>query len=340
LTGIKARDVEGFLAKPDVETGMILIYGPDAGRVRETTDRLQAHFHTKDADPMALVSLQFGDFENPGERISIEANTPSMFGDRRVIRVRGATNAFAKEVEQTVKDGFDAILLVEASNLTPKDGLRKLAEAQKASRAVPCYADDIRSLTQLARQMFEKAQISIESDALRALIDVLGNDRQITRLEVEKLILFAQESKRVTYSDVMVLCGDNAAETMDEILDSAGTGHVQKLDTALSRAFSSGTHSSAILTRALMHFSNLREMRAGFDQGRTLQEIFSSGRFRVHFSRKASMESQVRSWTAANLATACARLHGTVLETRKNANLDTEHTRQALLAIATIAARN
>jgi len=340
LTALKARDVEGFVAKPDLSAGMILIYGPDAGRVRETTDRLQAHFHTKDADPMALVSLQFGDFENPGERISVEANTPSMFGDQRVIRVRGAANAFAKEIEQAVTEGFDAILLVEAGNLTPKDALRKLAEKQKTARAVPCFADDARSLTQLARDMFQKAQISIDSDALRGLIDVLGNDRQITRLEVEKLILFAQDSKQITYKDVMVLCGDNAAETMDEILDSAGTGHVQKLDTALSRAFSSGTHSSAILTRSLMHFSNLREMRAAYDQGKTLQEIMSGGRFRVHFSRKGAMESQVRSWSSHNLAAACARLQTTVLETRKNANLDTEHTRQALLAIATIAARN
>lgn len=340
MTALKARDVDGFLAKPDIRSGLILVYGPDAGRVRETTDRLQSHYHGKDADPMSLMSLQFGDFENPGERISVEANTRSMFGDQRVIRVRGATNALAKEIEQTVKDGFDAILLVESGNLTPKDALRKLAEAQKSARAVPCYADDARSLTQLAKQMFDNAQISIDSDALRGLIDVLGNDRQITRLEVEKLILFAQESKHISYADVMTLCGDNAAETIDEILDSAGTGHVQKLDTALSRAFSSGTNSSAILTRALMHFSNLREMRAAYDQGKTLQEVLNSGRFRVHFSRKGSMESQVRSWSAPNLSSACARLHTTVLETRKNANLDTEHTRQSLLAIATIAARN
>ncbi|MFT6657566.1 DNA polymerase III subunit delta [Maritalea sp.] len=340
MTAIKARDVDSFLAHPDIKAGFILIYGPDAGRVRETTDKLQTQFHGQTGDPMGLVSLQFGDFENPGERISVEANTPSMFGDQRIIRVRGATNALTKEIEQTVKDGFDAILLVESGNLTPKDGLRKLAEAQKSARAVPCYADDTRSLTQLARQMFEKAQITVENDALRALIDVLGNDRQITRQEVEKLILFAQDTKHIDFDDVMVLCGDNAAQTMDEILDSTGTGHMQKLDTALTRAFSSGTNSSAILTRALMHFSTLREMRAGFDEGKTLTEVLNAGRFRVHFSRKSAIESQIRSWSSTNLAAACVRLHTTVLETRKNANLADEHTRQALLAIATIAARN
>lgn len=340
MTGLKARDVDRFLSQPDIQTGLILVYGPDAGRVRETTDKLQRLFHAKDADPMSLISLQFGDFENPGERIDVEANTISMFGDKRVIRVRGATNALAKEIESLVKKGFDAVLLVESGNLTPKDGLRKLAEAQKSARAVPCYADDERSLSQLARQMFDSANIRVDSDALRALIDVLGNDRQITRMEVEKLILYAQDTKTITYQDVMTLCGDNAAETMDEILDAVGTGHVQKLDTALSRAMTSGTHSSAILTRSLMHFSWLREKRHSFDNGTSLHDLMNAGYPRVHFSRKASVESQIRSWSAPALANACARLHDTVLQTRRNADLDGAHTRQALLAIATIAARN
>ena len=104
--------------------------------------------------------------------------------------------------------------------------------------------------------------------------------------------------------------------------------------------FLPGTHPSAILTRSLMHFSNLREMRAAFDNGATTSEIVNSGRNRVHFSRKAAMERQIRSWSARNLANACERIQETVLATRKNPNLDLAHTRQALLAIATIAARN
>ena len=340
MTALKARDIDRFLQNPDINHGLIVVYGPDQGRVRETADQLQRHFHPKGADPMSLVSLQYADLENAGERISVEANTPSMFGDQRVIRVRGATNALAKDLDELMKTGMDAVLIVEAGNLTPRDALRKLAESDKTARAIPCYADDQRSLSALARQMFDAAGVQIDNDAVRGLVDILGNDRQITRLEVEKLILFAAKSKVITFSDVVVLCGDNAAETMDDIIDSAGTGHLQKLDTALTRAFSAGTHPSAILTRSLMHFSNLREMRAAFDNGATTSEIVNSGRNRVHFSRKAAMERQIRSWSARNLANSCERIQETVLATRKNPNLELAHTRQALLAIATIAARN
>jgi DNA polymerase-3 subunit delta len=340
LTGLKSRDIDRFIQKPDIKSGFVLVYGPDQGRVRETTDILQKHFHPQSADPMALVSLQYPDLENAAETIVVEAQTPSMFGDQRVIRVRGATNALAKDIDELVSGEMDAILLVEAGNLTPKDALRKLAESKKTARALPCYADDERSLNQLARQMFDDAGVFIDADALRALIDILGNDRQITRLEVEKLILFAAETKKVTYADVVTLCGDNAAETMDDILDSTGTGHMQKLDTALARAFSSGTHPSAILSRALYHFMNLREMRAVYDGGQTTQEIVNNYKYRVHFARKRIMESQIRTWNAHQLGNVCERIQQTILSTRQNPSLEFEHTRQALLAIATIAARN
>lgn len=340
MTALKARDVPGFLNKPDLKSGIILIYGPDAGRVRETTDQLQKHFQGKDADPMNLISLQFADLDNPDATIETEANTSSMFGGQRIVRVRGATNAVAPTLERLAAEDVPSILLVEAGNLTPKDNLRKVMEKAKSARALPCFADDARSLDQLMREMFRDNQVQIDNDALQALKDQLGNDRQITRSEVEKLILYAANSKKVTLEDVMTLCGDNAMLALDEIIDSAGTGHVQKLDQALARAFDSGIHSSAILTRSLMHFTWLRTQRAKMEEGTSLDQLVNSARPPIHFSRKAKVQTQIRTWSSGNLATACTRIYDAIAQTRKNAALDIAHTRQALLAIATIAARH
>lgn len=340
MTALKARDVAGFLNKPDLKSGIILIYGPDAGRVRETTDQLQNHFQGKDADPMNLISLQFADLDNPNATIETEANTSSMFGGQRIVRVRGATNAAAPILEQLAAEDVPAILLVEAGNLTPKDNLRKVMEKAKSARALPCFADDARSLDQLMREMFRDHQVQIDNDAVQALKDQLGNDRQITRSEVEKLILYAAHSKKISLEDVITLCGDNAMLALDEIIDSAGTGHVQKLDQALARAFDSGIHSSAILTRSLMHFTWLRSQRAKMEEGASLDQLVNGARPPIHFSRKAKVQTQIRTWTSNNLATACTRIYDAIAQTRKNAALDIPHTRQALLAIATLAARH
>ena len=40
MTAIKAADVERFIARPDPGQPIVLVYGPDAGLVRERVDAL------------------------------------------------------------------------------------------------------------------------------------------------------------------------------------------------------------------------------------------------------------------------------------------------------------
>ena len=40
MTAIKAADVERFIARPDPSQPIVLVYGPDAGLVRERVDAL------------------------------------------------------------------------------------------------------------------------------------------------------------------------------------------------------------------------------------------------------------------------------------------------------------
>ena len=40
MTALKAHEVARFLARPDLSEGIFLAYGPDAGLVRETAQRL------------------------------------------------------------------------------------------------------------------------------------------------------------------------------------------------------------------------------------------------------------------------------------------------------------
>ena len=53
------------------------------------------------------------------------------------------------------------------------------------------YQDDSRSLGDLARDIFAKDNIRIDTEAMALLLSRLGNDRAVSRREIEKLVLFA-----------------------------------------------------------------------------------------------------------------------------------------------------
>jgi len=339
MTALKGRDIGAFLNNPDISNGYILVYGPDGGLVSENTALLAKRFAGDPPDPETLVSLQMSEIEADPQRLGIAARTPSLFGSGRVIRIRGANGKLAATLTELLDEGVDAVLLIEAGDLKPADALRRLAESRRDARALPCYADNARDLDALIRTTFQDAGIRTDPDLVPFLRDLLGNDRQVTRGELTKLLLYAQESKVLTREDVEALCGDNAALAIDSVVDAIGTGHTAKFDEAVTRALAGGTDMQRLLVVTQQHMSRLRAMRAEMDAGASTETVIARATPRVHFSRKGSMEQQLRLWTDTSLAAACARLHKAVGDSRKHPALSAALARQAMLAVCMAAAR-
>ncbi len=337
MVALKAHEVQRFVDRPDLEFGIILAYGPDTGLVRETAQRLARRFAGSDADSMNLVVLDGGELDADPSRLAVEAKTTSLFGDRRVIRVRGAGKSLVMPLTE-LRDDPGSVIILEAGNLTPKDPLRALVEAAKLGRALPCYPDTDESLGRLIAETFSKAGIRAEQDAVAALRDTLGNDREITRRELEKLLLYAADSKVLTREDVLLLCADNAALVLDQIIDATASGHAAELDTALERALAESVNTQQILASALNHFATLRRWRSEADTGKSAGAVLDNARPRPHFSRRSSLERQLRLWSDEALAAALERLQLAVADSRKRYGLQDVLSRRALLAICTMAA--
>ena len=88
-----------------------------------------------------------------------------------------------------------------------------------------------------------------------------------------------------------------------------------------------------ILATVTQHFAQLRRWRAEVDSGKTPREVVDGARGRVHFSRKAAMEQQLRLWTDEALAAASERFYQALSEARKTYDLQETVLRRALLAV-------
>jgi DNA polymerase-3 subunit delta len=338
MTALKAHEVGRFLDRPDITEGVFLAYGPDAGLVRETGQRLARRFAGTDSESMNLIVLDMAELDADPARLAVEARTTSLFGDKRVVRVRGATKSLTTTLSEIASDPQGAAIILEAGNLLPKDALRALVETARFGRALPCYPDNEEQIGRLIAETFNKAGIAADSDTQAAIRDVLGNDREVTRRELEKLTLYAQETKRLTREDVLTLCADNAALVLDEIADALGTGHPQALDTALERALAAAVNSQQILISSLNHFATLRRWRSEVDAGKSPGAVLDGTRPKPHFSRRSSLERQLRVWTDDALNTALDRLQSAVADSRKRYDLQDTITKRVLLAVSMLAA--
>lgn len=339
MTALKGKDIAGFLARPDLKQGLVVVYGPDAGLVGENAALIVNRQLGDTPDPESLINLQMSEIDADPQRLGVEARTQSMFSSEKLIRVRGASNKLAPTLAELLNEGAPVLIVVEGGDLKPSDALRKIAEARKDARALPCYADSGQTVDALIRETFANAKIRTDSDLVPFLREMLGNDRQVTRRELEKLVLFAGEGGHLTRENVIELCGDNAALALDAVVDAIGTGHAGRFDDAMMRAAAAGTDPQRLLIIALGHFSRLRAMRAEIDAGAAADHVLSRAVPRIHFSRKNAMEQQLRLWNDTGLAAACARIADAIGTSRKTGALAPAIARQAMLAVCMAAAR-
>lgn len=339
MTALKGRDIEKFLAGPDLSTGWVLVYGPDAGLVSENAARLARHYAGDPPNPESLETLHMSEVDADPQRLGILARSPSLFGGGTVIRIRAASNKLTPSLVELLDENAQVVFIVEGGDLKPSDSLRKQAEVRRDARALPCYADTNQTLEALIRQTFAAANIGLESDLVPLLRDLLGNDRQITRQELEKLVLFAGPGGRLSQEDVLRLCGDNAALALDQVIDAIALGHARRFDDAVTRAVSAGNDIQRLLIVAQQHFARLRAMRAEIDAGQGTDQVLGRATPRIHFSRKSAVEQQLRLWSDDSLAAVGNRLHAAIADSRKSGAMAPSIARHALLAVCMAAAR-
>ena len=139
-----------------------------------------------DAASMNLVTLDGSEVDADPGRLAVEAKTSSLFGDRRIVRVRNAGKGAVMAATELLDDPGGAVVVLEAGNLTPRDALRALVEGGKRGRALPCYPDTDESLVRLINEWLAEAGIKADPDVAETLRDILGNAEADQRMYRDK----------------------------------------------------------------------------------------------------------------------------------------------------------
>lgn len=338
MTALKAHEVARFLARPDLSEGIFLAYGPDGGLVRETAHRLIRHLSGDDLASANVTVFDGPELDSEPGRLITEARSISLFGGKRIIRVRNSGKALVMPLTELRDDPGGTAIVLEAGNLTPRDALRALVEAAKLGRALPCYPDTDETLTNLMKETFNQAGIRTDPDVVPTLREILGNDREITRRELEKVTLYAASTKSLTREDILTLCADNGALAIDAILDSTGGGHAEKLEIAISRALAASINPQQLLAMLTNHFASLRRWRREVDSGKSARSVLDGVKPKPHFSRIGQLEQQLRLWSEPALASAADRLLQATSDSRRKPALAETILRRTTLALCMIAA--
>ena len=340
MTAIKSSDVDRFIARPDPGQPIVLVYGPDAGLVRERVDALVRGSVDDPNDPFALARIEGEELTANPARLIEEALTVPLFGGRRAVLVRAGARNIAAALEPVLaQPSNDCRVIIEAGDLKKSSPLRALCEKAKAAAALPCYADNDAAVARLIDDEMREAKLSIAPDARATLVSLLGGDRLASRNEIRKLIVYAQGQERIELVDVMAVVSDASEMALDGVLDAAFAGRTGETETEFAKARAGGSSPAAILSAAIRHVVNLHKMRLAIDGGDSGEFAMKRAAPPVHFTREKQVADALRAFSAPRLLRAMAQLADASLEARRNAALAETIAQRTLLAIAVGARR-
>jgi DNA polymerase III subunit delta len=340
---IETRAIPGFLKKPDPAIRAILLYGPDAGLVRERAEALGKTVVPDLSDPFRVADLAPETLKDDPARLADEAASISMMGGRRLIRLRGAGAESVTAIKNFLDDAKgDGLVVIEAGELDTKSALRKLFEAQgtKNGAALACYRDEGASLAKTIADQFLAEGVKPTGEAVEWLAGRLGSDRAITRSEISKLALYAGKGGTISLDEARGLIGDSADLDLDDLARATGLGDMGALDRAFAKLDGEGGSPVMILRALARHFLRLQtaagHMANGLDSEAAMSKLFPP----VFFKEKDAFKTQLARWNLAKIQAGLDRLLEAEIQCKSSgaapADLIAE---RCLLALAQMAAQ-
>lgn len=335
MVAVKAHQANAFLKSPDPRLSAILFFGSDAGLVSERSQLLARALAQREDPAGEVIRLDDADLDNDPDRLTVELMTMPMFGGRKIVRTTASRRINANALRHLL-DGppIAGVLIVEAGNLKPDEGLRSLFEKSATAAAIACYGDEAQDLEVMVRQVLDAAGIKIAPDARDLLVSRLGADRALSRGEVEKLALYALGKPEIDVDDVEAIVGDASEQSMDRIITAAASGDAARAVGEFTRSVAAGESAQGIILATQRYFHRLHRTRAVMDQGRSLDDALRGLRPPLHFRQKETFAAQLRMWSTPRLDTALSAIATAAKAARLTSALEDTLSERLLLTLA------
>lgn len=333
MVAYKSSAVARFVKTPKADCRAVLVYGPDAGLVAERASALAQIFARRGQGQTEIVRLDDRDLAEDPARLEIELRTIPMFAEQSVVRVSAGPKLDVPALKTLLAEDFANFLIVEAGNLRPDSGLRKLFEGHRSAVALPCYGDE-RDLSELIDAELARAGLGIDKEAREYLMTRLGADQALSRAEVVKLALYAQGRGAVSHDDIEAIVGDAAETALENFVYATSGGDAKAALSELQRLAASGTDRAAALSALGRHFIQLHRVAAAVASGRPAEEALRSLRPPPRpKTREEAFLARSRKWGAGRLAKVLPIIQEAVRRSRRSPDLEGAFAERLVLAL-------
>jgi DNA polymerase-3 subunit delta len=269
-----AADVEQRKLRP----GYVLI-GDEAFFRRRVRDSILQHLVPADMRDFSIYEFDLA--ETGIHEVLDRARTPSLMAPFQVFFIRGVKALYTRgshqdefaAIEQYIKDPNPAALLMFIADhiSIPADPRRMEMQDRDRYERIRETLGEYCGVIELGRveeseavrwavQAAAAQEVKLEADAARELVDAVGGDMTMIAGELEKLILYVGEKKRITLGDVETMVLAAKQRSLYELTDAISAKDKARALEVLDGILASGDGEDAAIGHLYMLAKTFRQM--------------------------------------------------------------------------------
>ncbi len=253
--------------------------GDEAFFRKRCRDAILQHLVPADVRELSLYDMDLADVDL--HQVLDQARTPSLMSPFQVFFIRGVKSLYSRgkhdEEYTAIEEYFqnpnpDALLIFVADHISiPADARRMdLTDKERYERIRETLGEhctilefarvDEGDAVKWAIDTASDEDVKLDSDAARELVDSLGGDMMMVASELEKLVLFSGDKKRITLGDVETLVLAAKQRSFYELTDAISSRDRARALAVLDAILSSGDGDEAAIGHLYMLSRTFRQM--------------------------------------------------------------------------------
>ena len=340
MTVIGSAAADSFIDREAGRHSFYLVHGPDDGLTHERARRIARKILGGDENPLNLLRLD-GDIvaREPGA-LADEAHAISMFGGHRVIWIEAQRQDLLRALSPLfARPPQNCTILVRAGQLKRDSALRQAFEKLADGASIECYSDEQASLVRLLDSEAQAAGIAIAPDARTALIALLGADRETTRGEIAKLMLYALGRERIEVEDLEAIVSGAAPSKLEQVIDRSLTGDLPGSAVSAAQFFNEGGEGEQLMARLISQLMLLHRLRLEAGLAQSVDAARLPSYVRLPTAARKALARQSDAWTSEAIARRLPAIQAAGANLRARSRLTRLLATRMLWALATSAAR-
>ena len=259
--------------------------GDEAFFRRKCREAILQHLVPEDVRELSLYDMDLADVDL--REILDRARTPSLMAPFQVFFVRGVKALYGRgkhdEEFEAIKDYFsnpnpDAMLVFIADHISIPADVRRMDMTDKERyERIRETLGEYCPVLELARveegdavswavQSATREDVKLDADAARELVDSLGGDMMMIANELEKLVLFVGDKKRIGLGDVETMVLAAKQRSFYELTDAISSRDRERALQVLDAILSSGEGEEAAIGHLYMLSRTFKQMLVIFER--------------------------------------------------------------------------